>query len=381
VIANSTLKSLARLRVDFVGSFLRPESLKGAYAEFESGKIDRATLSAYQDDAIRQLIASEDAHGMPIIGDGEFRRRNFQQSFQGVAGFDLGKSWTAGQRTGADQELGLKPVAVARQPATEPLRLVRNNLLEEYSFAAGCSQSPVKVTLIGPDRIVQSYNADASRDVYGDLDAFADAVVCVQRQMIDELRVAGCRYVQIDAPSYTAYVDARSMTDMRERGEDPVHNMQRAMRRDNALVEAFPEVTFGIHLCRGNRRSKSHREGSYEAIAEQLFGTLKHDRFLLEYDNDRAGTFEPLRFVPKGKMVVLGLITTKTGDLENIDELQRRIEEASRFIPLDQLALSPQCGFASELEGNLLSEDDQWRKLDIMLETASRVWGSTGTAS
>jgi 5-methyltetrahydropteroyltriglutamate--homocysteine methyltransferase len=378
MIASPTTKRLARLRVDFVGSFLRPQSLKDAYAEFESGKIDRAVLSVIQDAAIRDLIAREDERGMPIVGDGEFRRRNFQQSFQGVAGFDLGKSWSPTGRTGGDQELGLKPVTTARQPATEPLRLLNNNLLEEYSFAVSCTQSPVKVTLIGPDRIVQSYDPDASRDVYADSDAFADAVVGVHRQMIGELRAAGCAYVSIDAPSYTAYVDARSMAEMRGRGEDPAQNMQRAIRWDNAIVEAFPEVTFGIHLCRGNRRSKSHREGSYEAIAEQLFGTLKHDRFLLEYDNDRAGSFEPLRFVPKGKIVVLGLITTKIGQLEKVDELQRRIEEASRFIPIDQLALSPQCGFASELEGNLLTEDDQWRKLDVMLETASRVWGTTG---
>jgi 5-methyltetrahydropteroyltriglutamate--homocysteine methyltransferase len=376
MIGELAMKRLARLRVDLVGSFLRPQMLKDAFVDFENGKLDVPGLKEAQDVAVRGLLASEDRHGLPIVSDGEYRRRNFQQSFQGVAGFDLARSWTAGSATGSDQERGLKPVAIARQPATQPLRLTHNNLLDEYSFASRCTQSPVKVTLIGPERIVQSYDAAASRGIYADVDAFADAVVAVDRQMIGEVRDAGCAYVQIDAPSYTAYIDAKSTADMRERGEEPLRNLERAIRCDNAVVEAFPDITFGIHLCRGNRRSKSHREGSYEAMAEQLFGTLKHDRFLLEYDNERAGSFEPLRFVPKGKTVVLGLITTKTGELESVDQLRRRIDDASRYIPLEQLALSPQCGFASELEGNLLSEGDQWRKIDVMLEVASRVWGA-----
>jgi 5-methyltetrahydropteroyltriglutamate--homocysteine methyltransferase len=141
------------------------------------------------------------------------------------------------------------------------------------------------------------------------------------------------------------------------------------------VIAGFPQITFGVHICRGNRRSYWLREGAYDAIAEQLFGSLKHQRFLLEYDTERAGSFAPLRFVPKDKLVVLGLITTKTGRIETVDELMRRIEEATRYIPLNQLALSPQCGFASEIGGNLLSEEDQWRKLDVMLEVAARVWG------
>ncbi len=193
--------------------------------------------------------------------------------------------------------------------------------------------------------------------------------------MITELVQAGCQYVQIDEPGYTAYVDAGSLAEMRSRGEDPIANMERSIQADNKIIAGIPGVTFGLHLCRGNRQSYWHREGAYDAIAERLFNSLHHHRFLLEYDTERAGGFEPLRFVPKGKVVVLGLITTKTGRLETVDELKRRVEEATRYIPLDQLALSPQCGFASEMAGNLLSEDDQWRKLDIMLETAAQVWG------
>ncbi len=193
--------------------------------------------------------------------------------------------------------------------------------------------------------------------------------------MLSELTQAGCRYVGIDGPGYTAYVDADSIAAMRARGEEPMATMERSIGADNEVIANFPGVTFGIHICRGNRQSMWHREGKYDAIAEKLFNGLNHQRLLLEYDTARAGGFEPLRFVPKGKIAVLGLITTKMGRVETVDELRRRIDDAARFLPLDQLALSPQCGFASSIRGNLLSEDEQFRKLDVMLETARRVWG------
>ena len=161
---------------------------------------------------------------------------------------------------------------------------------------------------------------------------------------------------------------------MRSRGEDPKVNMERSIKADNEVIANFPGVTFGIHICRGNRQSMWHREGTYDAIAEKLFNGLNHQRLLLEYDTERAGSFEPLRFVPKGKIAVLGLITTKVGRVETVDELRRRIDEASRYLPIEQLALSPQCGFASSISGNLLSEDEQFRKFDVMLETAAKVW-------
>ena len=182
--------------------------------------------------------------------------------------------------------------------------------------------------------------------------------------------------MQIDAPSYTAYVDAPSLQEMRDRGEDPVKNLARSIKADNEVLRLFDNVTFGIHLCRGNQRSMWHREGSYDEIAEKLFNELQHDRLLLEYDSPRAGTFEPLRFVPKGKVVVLGLVSTKVPELEKVDDLKRRIDEASKFIPLDQLAISPQCGFASDVVGNLISADDQKRKLEVVVETARQVWGT-----
>jgi 5-methyltetrahydropteroyltriglutamate--homocysteine methyltransferase len=231
------------------------------------------------------------------------------------------------------------------------------------------------VSLIGPDRIGQRFDHAASTAVYRGMDAFLADVVAIEREMIRALVDAGCRYVQIDAPGYTAYVDEPSLAQMRARGEDSNENFERSLKADAALVAGFPGATFGIHLCRGNQRSMWHREGTYDAIAERLFNELPHDRFLLEYDSPRAGSFAPLRFVPKGKVVVLGLVSTKVPELETGDSLKRRIDEASKYLPLDQLALSPQCGFASDVIGNLLSADDQRRKLERVVETARQVWG------
>ena len=206
------------------------------------------------------------------------------------------------------------------------------------------------------------------------MDAFLADVVAIERQMIAGLVEAGCRYVQIDAPGLTAYVDEPSMAKMQARGEDPLENLARSLKAEAAIAHGFEGVAFGIHLCRGNQRSMWHREGSYDAIAERLFQELPHDRFLLEYDTPRAGGFAPLRFVPKGRIVVLGLVSTKTPALETVDELKRKIDEAARYLPLEQLAISSQCGFASDIVGNLLSPDDQKRKLELVVETARQVW-------
>jgi 5-methyltetrahydropteroyltriglutamate--homocysteine methyltransferase len=232
----------------------------------------------------------------------------------------------------------------------------------------------VKVSLIGPDRIAQRFDHANSKGIYKDLEAFVDDVVAIQRTMIRQLVDAGCRYVHIDAPGYTAYVDEPSLAAMRARGEDPAENFSRSLKADARVIEGFPGVTFAIHLCRGNQRSMWHREGSYDAIAERLFNELPHQRFLLEYDSPRAGGFAPLRFVPKDRIVVLGLVSTKVPELESLDELQRRIDEAAKYIPLERLAVSPQCGFGSDVVGNLISEEDQRRKLQRVVEVANKVW-------
>jgi 5-methyltetrahydropteroyltriglutamate--homocysteine methyltransferase len=221
---------------------------------------------------------------------------------------------------------------------------------------------------------MQRFDHRASRAVYPSVEEFLDGVVALQRQMIRELVDAGCRYVHIDEPGYTAYVDEPSLAAMRERGEDPQQNFTRSLRANARLVEGFDGVTFGIHLCRGNQRSMWHREGSYDAIAERLFNELPYRRFLLEYDSPRAGGFAPLRFVPKDKVVVLGLVSTKVAALESLDELERRIDEARKYIPLERLAVSPQCGFGSDVSGNLVSEDDQRRKLERVVQIVERIW-------
>jgi 5-methyltetrahydropteroyltriglutamate--homocysteine methyltransferase len=267
------------------------------------------------------------------------------------------------------------PPVVHRRPVVERLRIARNLPLEEYRFVSLVARRPAKVTLIGPDRIAQRFDHRASTAVYPTVQEFVDDVVAIERELIAGLVSAGCLYVQIDAPGYTAYVDAPSLAAMRGRGEDPMANFARSLRADAQVVEGFPDVTFGLHLCRGNQRSMWHREGTYDGIAERLFTELPHQRFLLEYDSPRAGSFEPLRFVPRGKVVVLGLVSTKIPQMETVEELAKRIGEASRYLPLDQLALSPQCGFASDVIGNLISPDDQKRKLELVVETARKVWG------
>jgi 5-methyltetrahydropteroyltriglutamate--homocysteine methyltransferase len=279
------------------------------------------------------------------------------------------------QRWDAAYEAPHGAALLQRRPVSQRLRLIRNLPLEEYVFVSKVARKPTKVTLVGPDRISQRFDYQNSKSVYWSMDDFMTDVVRIEREMIRSLVDAGCCYIQIDAPSYTAYVDSPSLEAMRKRGEDPMKNLAESIKADNELLRLFENVTFGIHLCRGNQRSMWHREGSYDAIAEKLFTELRHDRLLLEYDSPRAGTFEPLRFVPRGKMVVLGLVSTKVPEIEKVEDLKRRINQAARYIPLEQLAISPQCGFASDVVGNLIGEDDQKRKLEIVVETARQVWG------
>ena len=263
---------------------------------------------------------------------------------------------------------------VHRRPVVSKLALVRNPPLDEYRRVAPIAKKPVKVSLIGPDRVMQRFDHAGSKAVYATVDAFVNDVVAIQRRMIQELVDAGCRYVHIDEPGYTAYVDEPSLEAMRKRGEEPMQNFSRSLKANAELVRGFPGITFGIHLCRGNQRSMWHREGSYDAIAERLFNELPHQRFLLEYDSPRAGSFAPLRFVPKDKVVVLGLVSTKVPELESADALAQRIGEAAKYVPLERLAISPQCGFGSDVVGNLISEHDQKRKLERVVEVARQVW-------
>lgn len=378
---------LARIRTDVVGSLLRPQVVKDARGAFDEGKMSAEALRAVEDEAVRAAVRLQEDAGLDVVTDGEMRRLNFQDSFgTSVEGYDASPSTlqvyerrVEGSAPGRRWEIPtMHDVGTAvshRRPTKSRLRLAHNHPLEEYRLVSAVAKKPVKVSLIGPDRISQRFAYESSTAVYHDMEAFVADVIAIERQIVGSLVDAGCRYVHIDAPGFTAYVDPPSLAQMRARGEDPLQNFSRSLKAEAAVVASFPGVVFGIHLCRGNQRSMWHREGTYDAIAERLFNELPHDRFLLEYDSPRAGSFEPLRFVPKGRIVVLGLVSTKGPRLETVDELKRRIDQASKFLPLDQLAISPQCGFASDAVGNLLGADDQKRKLERVVETARAVWG------
>ena len=387
--------NLNKIRIDHIGSLVRPGKLRDVFGRYDRGQASREELATAQDEAIRDVIQKQEAHGFPVVTDGEFRRHSFQESFsECVTGFDVPKNISLYYEKRDLNENPLEraeqnfdeagPAIITRRGAAERLRLTRNLPLEEFRYAQSVAKVPTKVTVLGPDRIAQRFKWEASLKVYKNLDDFVEHVVQIERQIIADLVKAGCKYIQIDAPGYTAYVDKVSLERMRSRGEDPERNFQRSIEADNALIDGFPGVTFGIHICRGNARTidpktgkllpQWHREGSYDAIAEKLFNTLKHQRLLLEYDSDRAGGFEPLRLVPKEKIVVLGLVSTKNSDMETSDDLKRRIDQASKFLPLEQLALSPQCGFGG-IDSKVLSEDEMWKKLDTIVHTAGQIWG------
>jgi 5-methyltetrahydropteroyltriglutamate--homocysteine methyltransferase len=395
-----TAQSLKTLRVDQIGSLSGPASLRALVEGNAAGTVSDDELTRAQDMAIRDVVRKQQEVGLPVLTDGEFRRRNFQDSFgAAVSGYDVPENLkqshidrqdeitkAAFARAEQNFEAAGPPVA-QRSAVRERIKLVRNVPLEEYRFASAIATAPVKETLVSADRILQRFAWEKSKAVYADVDQFVADVIEIEREMIGQLVKAGCRYIQIDAPGYTAYGDEVSLERMRSRGEDPSVNLDRAIRADNAIIAGFEGVVFGIHLCRGNPRTVDpttgrvqaqwHREGHYDQYAEELFSELTHERLLLEYDSERAGGFEPLRFVPKGKVAVLGLVTTKSEEVETIADLERRITEASDFLSTDQMALSPQCGFGGVGTSVVVPEDVQWRKFQRILETAARVWGVT----
>jgi len=384
--------SLNLLRADHVGGLPRPLWLRRRQARFQRDEISAAELELDHQTAVADLVRRQQDIGLPILTDGEVTRRNFQESFGGaVTGYDARPyayplTIPAGQpaRPKADVVPTVRapsgmaengPPVLHRRPAAERLRLSRNLILEEFRRAAAVASVPVKVTLIGPDRIAQRFAHEASREVYPDLDAFVADVVAIERQMIAEAVAAGCRYVQIDEPGYTAYVDQPSLDLMRGRGEDPDANLARGIAADNAVIAGFDDVTFAVHICRGGGGGRGgdwiHREGSYDAIAERLYGELNFDRFLLEYDSDAAGSFDSLRYLPAAKIAVLGLVSNN-GGVETRDYLNRRLAAATRHIPVDQVAICPRCGFGASNS----TEADIWRKLELITEIADETWPS-----
>ena len=358
-------------RADHVGSLLRPAEL----LEARAGGADSARLHEIEDRHILRVLAKQRDLGFEVFTDGELRRRNFMSDLMdAVEGFDQGDTVARAWRTDAPSTApsSVPGIAVAK------IRPLRRLTAHETPFLKQHSPGPIKMTLPTANQFPAiAFKRGVTDRVYRSHSDLLWDIVPVIKAEVQALLADGVQYVQIDAPRYTYYIDPKWRDYIRkEMGVEPAAALDEAVRADNACLQGARRsgATLAIHLCRGNNRSQWYAEGGYDLIAEKLFGTLQVDRFLLEYDDERSGTFEPLRFIPRGKTVVLGLVSSKRPQLESKRELIQRIEAAAEYVPLENLALSPQCGFASTMEGNLLSEDDQWAKLRLVAETAREVW-------
>lgn len=361
-------------RADHVGSLLRPKELLDAR---HNPEMTSTQLTALEDRHILRALARQKDAGLRIFTDGEFRRGGFMSGFyDSVEGLDnkadIARAWKADAGAGKMALGSLAGVIV------EKIRQTKRLTKHEVDFLKVHSPGDIKMTLPTANQFPAIvYKKGMSEKAYATRSDFLWDIVPIIKAEITALVNDGVKYIQIDAPRYSYYIDPKWRNYVKEEmGMDPDQALDEAIQADNACLEGIRRagITLAIHLCRGNNRSHWYAEGGYDPIAEKLFNNLNVDLFLLEYESERAGTFEPLRFVPKNKGVVLGLVSSKLPELESQDLLIRRIHEASRYVPLESLALSPQCGFASSMEGNLLTEEEQWRKLRLVVETARAVW-------
>lgn len=363
----------ARFRAEQVGSLLRPPELLSARSAYAAGQIPLEQLREHEDKAILAALEKQRAIGLDVLSDGELRRGSWLTDMaDAVDGFVPEKVTLEWKGPGGGAE------GSTAQAAGAKLRKRRKLTGHEVPLMKRAAAGPFKITLPAPSNFVlASYKpgvTDAFYPTHADL--LRDLVEII-RDEVRWLVSEGVRYIQFDAPYYSHYLDPTTRERLKASGFDPDQELERAIAGDNATLQEVPrtKTTVALHICRGNSRSRWYTEGGYDAIAEKVFGWMDVDTFLLEYDTARSGGFEPLRLVPRNKTVVLGLITTKEPKLESEDELRRRIDEAARYVPLENLALSPQCGFASVAAGNLLSMEDQWRKLELVVATARKVWG------
>jgi methionine synthase II (cobalamin-independent) len=370
-LENRVLTPIHRWRSDVIGSLLRPQYLLDAREQHERGELSSPDFKRIEDRAVNEAVALQQDAGLDVVTDGEMRRYAFYGHLvEALEGFDKFGGWSITFRDGRGHDAALKrPVVV------DKLRWRRQMSVEEFTYLRGRTTAPVKVTLLSAQQAAAYYDSDKSRGAYSTRDAYLADLVDFTRREIEELRRLGCEYVQIDAPQYAALLDDTIREGYRQRGSDPDEMLDRCIELDNAIIAGHDGLTFGIHICRGNHKSMFYASGGYDRIARQVFTRARFDRFLLEYDDERSGTFEPLRHVPDGRVVVLGLVSSKTSRLESRDTLRERLEEAARFVPLERLALSPQCGFASTHEGNRLTAEDQRLKLELVARTAKEVWG------
>ncbi|HEX6267965.1 MAG TPA: 5-methyltetrahydropteroyltriglutamate--homocysteine S-methyltransferase [Burkholderiales bacterium] len=363
-------------RVEHVGSFVRPERLLAAVRGRKANEVTQAQLEEIQDDCIRHIVAFQESIGLPTVTDGEFRRRSWSAGvIDAIEGFGL----RDGTLTFRDAS---RVVGVASSPyAKAPLRRRRRIVADDYRFLKSAVKRGVpKTTMAAPDVMHYFLGPKAfETSVYRDREAFFEALVRIYREEIAELAAEGCAYLQLDDTALPCNCDAHAREDVAARGEDADELTERYAALFNECIGAKPAgMAIGIHLCRGNLKGAWMAEGGYEPVADALFNRLNAATYCLEYDTGRAGDFSPLRFVPKGKRVILGLVSTKTPVLEAKDVLKRRIDAAARHIPLEQLGIGPQCGFSSGGgSGQMLTQDDTRRKLELIMETATEVWGTT----
>jgi 5-methyltetrahydropteroyltriglutamate--homocysteine methyltransferase len=362
------MASSATYRAEVIGSLLRPPEVKQAMAEAAEGKLDHAALEQVQDRAILDAIKLQEECGLDVVTDGEYRRNIFWDPIIATLhGLELESTSPVGFGSNKD--------AVQLPAVKGKISLKDNLLLREMRYLLAHTSKPTKATLPAMAQASALWLPGSSEHAYPTRDEYVADLVEVMRGVLASLVELGVNYIQLDSPRYTYVCSDEGRERLRALGIDPEPWLGEMIAFDNQLIEGFEGVTFGLHLCRGNHRSMWSVEGAYDPIAERLFNDLKVNRLLLEYDTPRAGTFEPLRLVPDDKVVVLGLISSKEARVETRDEVLPRIEEAARFMPLDRLALSPQCGFASTLPGNLLDESAERAKLELVSSLAREVWG------
>ena len=367
-----TQRTSPPFRADHVGSLLRPPAIKTAREQHARNEITAAALRAIEDREIEKAIARQERIGLKLATDGEFRRSWWHfDFFRGLAG-----------ATFYTTDHGIQFHGVQTKAETikidGKIGFSGHSMLDHFKFLKAHARVTPKMTIPAPSTLhFRQGRAAISQQIYPDLDAFFDDLANAYRAAIRAFHDAGCRYLQLDDTAWSMLCDPNERAQSKKRGDDPDSLPARYARLTNAALQAKPaDMAITMHSCRGNFRSTFIASGGYDFVAEHLLGYTNFDGYFLEYDSDRAGGFEPLRFFPKGKkQLVLGLVTSKTGALENKDEIKRRIDEATKYVALDQLCLSPQCGFASTEEGNILADEEQWAKLRMIVEIAEEVWG------
>ncbi|MBT5838736.1 MAG: 5-methyltetrahydropteroyltriglutamate--homocysteine S-methyltransferase [Rhodospirillaceae bacterium] len=368
-------------RADQVGSFLRPKELMDAREKLKNGDWDAAALREVEDRLITEVVKSQEAAGMKAVTDGDFRRTSWSGDF--LTAIDGVEMRSTTERIGSEPPAGVPKGGMVPdwQPptptTTKKLALPDGGIQRsDFEFLQGATSQTPKVCIPSPSMLhFRGGRGGVDEGAYPDMEEFFEDVSAIWRAEIMDLADAGCRYVQLDDTNLAYLCDDRLRERVRGLGEDPDQLPLLYARLINTAIADRPDdMAITVHLCRGNSLSVGHAQGGYEPVAEKMFNEVKVDGFFLEYDSDRAGDFQPLRFVPKGLKIVLGIVTSKFGELEDTDDLKRRIDEASEFMPVDQMCLSPQCGFASHTGGNILEFDQQWAKLNMISELAKEVW-------